>query len=159
MYVIFSTTDSILSKLIRRFLKKEYSHIAVCGRSEEFSSWLVSEASRGTVHPSDFDIWSVKNKIISIHKYKKQIPKERMNWMAKQFSKKYSFVSLPLICLGFYYGDGDLRHICSELVAKFLDISTRENVTPKDVENYILESSDFEHVSRYDFIKKIKGIT
>jgi hypothetical protein len=158
MYVVFSTNPSLPSKLIRKYLKKDYSHIAICDYSNDFSSWLITEASHGEVKPVELENWLEKNKVVKLYKWHKTPTKIQLKWLAKQFDKSYSFVALPLIALGFYYGDGDLKHICSELVAKFFGFSNRENVTPSKVEDIINNKIEFSQVHVDELYLKVNDV-
>ena len=158
MYIVFSTNNSWPSKLIRMFLRSKYSHIAICGYSKDFSSWLITEASHGEVKPVELENWLVKNEVIKLFKWHKEPSKIQLMWLAKQFDKSYAFIALPLIALGFYYGDGDLKHICSELVGKFFGFSNRENVTPKDIEAIILKRIEFSQVHIDELYLKVNHV-
>lgn len=155
MFLIFSTTQSIPSKLIRFFTKKPYSHVAICGYSNDFGCWLVSEASHGEVKPVELENWLSRNYIIEIFEYKGKVRKSQMRWAAKQFDKPYSFITLPLMLFGFYYGDGDVKHICSEFVSKFFGMTKRENARPSDVFKYALLSRDFKLISGSQFLERV----
>ncbi len=138
--VVFTTSNSLISRLIRWYLGTPYSHVALIVESESIGRSLVYEANWSGVVFKNMPTWAKKNEVIYCHDI--DISKRRLSelftFCIDNLGKKYGYVTL-LSILFKGKGDGDRTFICSELLYRALEDEMKhvhkrsDLVTPKDI--------------------------
>lgn len=150
MRIMFSKPKKakIGSQAIMWKLGTEYSHVAVEFHLKAMDRFLIFESSYGDVHAVEAKSWAKDN--IIVDEVCLDITKEKrvlvMRFLLDNLQKKYGYMSIlgiafPKLKLGV---DGNKTFICSELVAKVLDIAYNYKVdksidymTPKDIKQVV----------------------
>ena len=137
----FSTTDSWISKIIRKKMKANFSH-----------TFLII---RDNVYEADFNgiVKYPASKFGSkvVHRMVFGVPESRgfeiLGYAEKQIGKRYSYFTLLQILLGLKdIDDGNHSFICSEFVARCLkqelniETDKLDMITPKQVYNLAIKA-------------------
>ena len=140
IYIGVSTHKGWFSKLIRWCTNSPVSHaFAVIPTQTDF---VVIHAAGLKVHALDFCMFKTQNEIYKL--YEISITDEKVRWLWHETGKPYGMLSL----FGYAYmlinrkfgrkvknplADNEKTFVCSELIAKMLDIPSPETITPQDL--------------------------
>jgi hypothetical protein len=145
--VCFSTTNGLMSRIIRWFTRAKTSHALITFRSETLDKVFVMEANGRGFMLQPWAKWRRKNTLVA--RYALAVPTAQqmtaLRALAEFLGTEYDYVSL----LGFAWRrfrarssnpfDDPTQLICSEAVAKFLaaaglnEFSEAETWTPGDL--------------------------
>lgn len=143
MKIIFSKRPgNLISWLIRKFIKKEYSHTAFL--VDLFGINLIFESSLEGVNVVTLEDFLIKNKIVKEYDITKIVNKDLlMRYLFSNIDGGFSFISFVGILfknktIGM---DGEKEMICSEFVARAIGVNSvdLDHISPSDVEAYILK--------------------
>lgn len=143
MKIIFSKRPgNLISWLIRKWIKKEYSHTAFL--INLFDTDLVFESSIEGVNVVTLSDFLIKNEIVKEYDISKYIQKELlMKYLFSNIDGGFSFISfLGIFLKNKTIGmDGEKEMICSEFVARAIGVDSvdLDHISPKDIEDYILK--------------------
>lgn len=155
-YIIlgFSTPKQfhILSWIIKKVEKTEFSHVYVKVYSEEISKWLIYQASGMKVNFIGIDRFELDHKVIAEVEFdvskaiKKQILQEAVDSLGISYGMKQLIgMGIVRLCAAINikirnpFADGSATYICSEagetILVKYLGFKEEDldDVTPKDV--------------------------
>ena len=126
----------LTSWLISKFIGAKYSHTAIVFRMKETGQDIVFHATRKGVYPVLLDDFRAKNKVIEskiILGEKRE--KKALHFCIEHLGTKYGFSTILSILFNIKFSDGNKRLICSELVAKALDLNLEnlDQIDPKEL--------------------------
>lgn len=143
MKIIFSKRPgNLISWLIRKWIKKPYSHTAFSVNL--FNTDLIFESSVEGVNVVTINDFLIKNEIVKEYDISELVKKELlMQYLFSNIDGGFSFISF----VGIFFKnktigmDGEKEMICSEFVARAIgmDAVDLDHVSPKEVEDYILK--------------------
>jgi len=154
----FSTSNAIVSKVIRWFTKSKASHAYIAFDDRDLGRRIVMEASLYGYKLVQHEHWSKKNKVVKEFTCKKRLT-ESLKYMAGELGKDYDFWSAFGLAARRWVGkwyknpfrDPKKLH-CSEAMVLFLQQAglaldlDPESTTPEDLLQYCLQNSNFEEV-------------
>lgn len=136
---------NIISWLIRAYMGfTPYSHTYIRFYMPGIQRWVIYEASHGDVHFEEFTNWTSRSQVIEEY----DLVLDERHWHeVLQFcidnsNKLYGFLTLIGILLKKKLGfDGNKSFICSELVAKAIQIPNADDfITPAMVKEYVIKN-------------------
>lgn len=133
--------DTLLSKIIRLFLKTPYSHVAVEIRIDSLDENIVYESTGKGIICMSKEQWKKKNLLVYERefRYKEDEYRNIQKYCIKQLGKPYGFRNLVAILTGNNnVTDGNKSFICSELAYTVLKnklkiFKKQDYVTPRDL--------------------------
>lgn len=136
-WVGFSHHDSFISNLIATKMGKQYSHVFMV--FEWNGSMMVLHATGRGVSAVEWSRFSTTNTIIKIVEIKDEVRAlKAFKYCISRLGQMYGFLAIIAIGLGIHYQDGEKTLICSEYVARALDLQfdkIEDSVTPADIES------------------------
>ncbi len=119
------------AELIKWWIRKPYSHVFVCWKSERFSQVLVYHAAHGSVHFLSMDRLRKENDVVGL--YQLDITEEQYTALVSKCialaGENYGYVKLlkiavkdvcDLLSIQCKMIENDRGYICSELLAELL---------------------------------------
>lgn len=135
--VVFSFNDNWFSQKIKRFLKKEYSHVALLFNVE--NEKIILHVTRHGVHALSWQNFQKHNKIILIKNIEcQERVKRAFSYCIDKLGTPYGFLAILAIELGIHYEDGEKTLICSEYVARALEMpfdKLPDLINPAEIED------------------------
>jgi hypothetical protein len=154
----FSTSSSIVSRVIRWFTRSKISHAWVSFYSEELGFRLIMHATFGGYKLERWVKWKKENKIISKFSCSTDLS-YGVRKMAEQLGKDYDWKSAAMLAcrrwIRKFYNpvqDPDMLQ-CSEAITKLLHYHSfalgldPESTTPKDLAIFCAENKSF-HIKK-----------
>jgi uncharacterized protein YycO len=136
-YVGFSYHDNIISSLIAAKMGKGYSHVFMLFEWNE--RLIVLNATGKGIVAYNWDGFKSVNKIVKLVQINDASKIEKaFNYCITRLGQPYGFLAIVAIGLGIHYEDGEKTLICSEYVARALDLKfdkMDDLVTPADIED------------------------
>ena len=154
----FSTGSSIVSRIIRWFIRSKASHAFVAFDDRMLGRRIIMESSLYGYKLTQHERWNKKNKIIAEFTCKKRLGKS-VKYMAGELGKDYDFWSAFGLAARRWFGKwyrnpfrNPKKLHCSEAMVLFLqqvnlalDLDP-ESTTPEDLLQYCLQNDNFEEV-------------
>ncbi len=135
-YIGFSHNDNIVSKIIATKLGKGYSHVFMLFECN--GEMLVFQATEKGVNARSWNSFRSVNKIVKLIEVKDPTRIQKaFHYCATRLGITYGFLAIIAITLGIHYSDGEKTMICSEYVARALDMDfhkAQDLVDPADIE-------------------------
>jgi uncharacterized protein YycO len=135
-WVGFSHHDNIFSNLIASKIGKPYSHIFMVYQWN--SEMVVLHATGRGVNALEWERFKRGNTVVKLVEITdEERTKKAFKYCISRLGQKYGFLAVIAIGLGIHYEDGEKTLICSEYVARALDIKfdkLDDLVTPADIE-------------------------
>lgn len=136
-WVGFSHHDSIISELIAKKMGKGYSHIFMV--FEWNGQKMVLHATGKGINALLWDRFKKANTIVKMIELNDPVRNQKaFNYCISRLGQPYGFLAILAIGLGIHYQDGEKTLICSEYVARALDLQfdkIDDLITPADIEN------------------------
>jgi len=148
--VLFSKPkhDNLLSKIIRKFQKTQYSHVCIQYQDQETEQFIVTEAISWGIRRINIYDWSLLNDIVEEHVY--NITKAQYLEMRKfenqNCHKRYGFMQLIGMGLSKVFNikrntfdDESRTYVCSEWTARIMTFwgysfdKDMDLITPRDI--------------------------
>ena len=124
------------SELIKLYQKTKFSHTLIV------KDGIVYEASHGSVHETNFQLWRLDNKLINI--YILDDGAVDLEYVKSMVGVKYGFGQIFRIAFKFLFGvtfnrnNGNARLICSEYVGRALRLDWVNDFTsPEEIDSYL----------------------
>ena len=135
-YVGFSYHNSFVSKLIATKLGKTYSHVFMLFECN--GEMLVLHATGKGVNALSWDVFKKTNTIVKLVEITDcQKIQYAFKYCVSKLGRPYGFLAIIAIGLGIHYQDGEKTLICSEYIARALDIKfdkIDDLIDPSDIE-------------------------
>lgn len=136
-YVGFSYTNHMISKLIATKIHRGYSHVFMT--FDWNGTKMVLQANRRGIEALPYDRFYPANTIVKMVKINDQDKANKaFRYCVSKLGRPYGFLAIVAIGLGIHYEDGNKTLICSEYVARALDLKfdkIEDLVTPGDIED------------------------
>lgn len=123
------------SSLIMKFMGTSYSHTYLLFDVNSTGQKVVYQANRHGVICLEYENFKAANVILDeIH----ILPENRasaLSFCISNLGKSYSLLAVFAILLNIKFGDGTKHFICSELVARALDLKVNnlDTITPREI--------------------------
>ena len=174
MILLWTTSNSPVSWMIRKYTNFKASHIAIAIKHQDGTHYVYEAVSRGVVKSSLND-FKRKNKVVdeinlrNVYPYLNDISENTVKTIANEFvGINYGHLTLLGIVLNDYFktkwfADGRRTMICSELVWRLMNVVIPESlqfskipdfVTPKDVWLFVINASEIMRVLKGIMLKK-----
>lgn len=133
--------SNILSNAIMKVMGTNYSHSYLVFDVRSTGQKVIYQANRKGVHCLEYGIFQESNVIIDELLVPEDTRTEALRFCIANLGRPYSLYSLFAIYFNIKFGNGSRRFICSELVARALnlDIPNLDTITPKELRD-ILET-------------------
>ena len=123
----FSTSTSVISRIIRWFTRSKASHSWVAFDCGELGLRLIMHASVGGYKLNQWTKWRKDNQIVAMYICQEDLS-DGLRKMAEQLDKPYDYWSVIMLAPKRWFGklyknpvqDGDKRLHCSEALARLL---------------------------------------
>lgn len=152
----FSTSNSIISRIIRWFTRSKVSHSYIGYYSHTFDKYMVMESTWSGFRIGNYKSWTIRNKIVYEFKCKRDLSKS-LKHISNDLDLEYDYWSALGLSVRRWFGkwyrnpfrDPNKLH-CSEAVAIFLQHDNLaqsldpESTTPEDLLQYCINSNHFE---------------
>lgn len=130
-----------LSWAIMKYMKTEFSHTYLVFTVPSTGQRVVYQANRHGVNCVSYDVFKATNIIVDeIEIVEQERQTEALRFCIDNLGNSYSMWALFAIVLNIKFGDGTKRFICSELVARALNLNIKylDTVSPKQIKDYFL---------------------
>jgi hypothetical protein len=158
----FSTSYTIISKIIRWFTKSRVSHTYIAFDDSNLEKRIIMEANLYGYKLMQYECWIRKNKVVAEFVCKEDLTKS-LKYMAKELGKDYDFWSaLGLVVRRWVskryknpFRNSRKMH-CSEAITLFLQRTELaleldpKSTTPEDLLQYCLQNNNFEEVDVFN---------
>lgn len=135
-WVGFSYHNNLFSRLISVKLGKGYSHTFMI--FEWNGHKIVLHATAKGVNAISWERFKAANKIVKLVEYNNCEKGEKaFRYCISRLGQHYGYLAILAIALGIHYEDGEKTLICSEYVARALEMKFDKKldlVTPADIE-------------------------
>jgi hypothetical protein len=154
----FSTSSSIISRIIRWFTRSKASHAFATFYDQTLERIIIIEATGSGYRLTQHEKWSKGNKVIGEFKCKKDLTKS-LRFMAEKLGNNYDYWSALGLAVRRWWGkwyrnplrDPNKLH-CSEAITLMLqhaglaETLDPESTTPEDLLQYCKDSELFEEM-------------
>lgn len=126
---------NIVSNIIMKFMGTKYSHTYLVFDVNSTGQRIVYQANRNGVHCLEYEHFKTVNTIIDEINVLPENRTEALRYCISKLGKSYSFLTLLAVYFNIKFGDGTKRFICSELVARALNlqVSNLDTITPVEL--------------------------
>lgn len=161
MFVLFSTTDSLISRVIRFLTKSKASHVCLLYYDLNFRDWMIIEAAEHGFSLIQLDKFCEKNRVITILVPKYDIA-NGLRHISRWFSTDYDYsglVGMSVVLFGRMIKkrfknifQQKRKRFCSESVVQMLqaidypksDKLNASETTPDDLERFFIEGGSIQ---------------
>jgi len=160
MHVLFTTSDGLVSRIIRRYENFPASHVAI-----EINGLVYESVSKGVIK-TDFNQYYFNNDVVyslnleKIYPYLLPIDEfTARNLAEKYLGENYGFLTLIGIVLNDYlniklFADGKKSFICSEYVSIILNSIIPNELNIDKIPDYITPKDLYEQLNKHEKILK-----
>lgn len=129
----------LVSFIIQKFMKTKFSHTYLVFDVQSTGQKVMYHATRKGVHCLEYETFKKDNIIITEIDVPLENRTESLRFCINHLGKAYSFITLLAILLNIRFGDGEKSFICSELVARSLNLEVKnlDTVTPLEIKNLL----------------------
>lgn len=133
--------NNILSSLIMRFMKSNYSHTYLVFDVQSTGQRVVYQANRHGVTCIEYENFKKQNIILDEINILPENRATALKFCIANLGKPYSAITLFAILFNIKFGDGTKQFICSELVARALNLNIKniDTVTPVEIRTILEE--------------------